>query len=160
MHLTGARDLEKVRAGYQAHHVPALVRAFCDEMAVALAGADAAVSRAGASSLAELAARRLPAVLIPYPTASDNHQHFNALAFVQSGAARMLQQETAAPGLLAHEILDLLDASKRSAMQQALAAWHAPGASAQIAERILHWNTGQDQASPVSATKQWPALNC
>jgi UDP-N-acetylglucosamine--N-acetylmuramyl-(pentapeptide) pyrophosphoryl-undecaprenol N-acetylglucosamine transferase len=157
MHLTGARDVEKVRAGYQAHHVPALVRAFFDEMGVALAAAQVAVSRAGASSLAELAARRVPAVLIPYPAASDNHQHFNALAFVQSGAARML--ETAGPGLLAHEVLDLLEASKRSAMQEALAVWHVPGASAQIAERILHWNTGEDEASPVSASKQRPVLN-
>jgi len=159
MHLTGARDLERVRAGYQALHVPALVRAFCDEMPVALAGADAVVSRAGASSLAELAARRVPAVLIPYPTAADNHQHFNALAFARSGAARMLQQDTATPGLLAREVLDLLDASKRSAMQQALAAWHAPGASVQIADSILHWNTGQNQASSVSAAKQKPVLN-
>jgi UDP-N-acetylglucosamine--N-acetylmuramyl-(pentapeptide) pyrophosphoryl-undecaprenol N-acetylglucosamine transferase len=160
LHLTGARDLEKVRAGYQAHHVPAVVRAFCHEMEVALAAADVAVSRAGASSLAELAARRVPSVLIPFPTASDNHQHCNALAFAQSGAARMLQQETALPGPLAREILDLLDASKRSAMQQALAAWHAPGASAQIADTILHWDAGQDQASAISAAKPRHALNC
>jgi hypothetical protein len=60
---------------------------------------------------------------------------------------------------LAHEIVRLLDTSKRAAMQQALAAWHAPGASAQIAERILHWNTGQAQASPVSAAKQGSVLN-
>ncbi len=119
--------MEKVRAGYQAHQAPALVHAFCDEMAVALAAADVAVSRAGASSLAELAARQLPAVLIPYPTAADNHQYFNACAFAQSGAARMLQQEGATPAALAHEILDLLNGSKRSAMQQALAALARPG---------------------------------
>ncbi|HTA29588.1 MAG TPA: undecaprenyldiphospho-muramoylpentapeptide beta-N-acetylglucosaminyltransferase, partial [Candidatus Cybelea sp.] len=124
MHLTGTHDLEKVRAGYQALHVPALVRAFSDEMPVALAAADVAVSRAGASSLAELASRRVPAVLIPYPSAADNHQYFNALAFAHSRAACMLQQEAATPALLADELLDLLDASKRSAMQQALAAWH------------------------------------
>ena len=74
MHLSGARDLEKVRAGYQARQVPALVRAFFEDMGTALAAADVAVSRAGSSSLAELAARRLPAVLIPYPFAADNHQ--------------------------------------------------------------------------------------
>jgi len=158
MHLTGTNDLEKVRAGYQAHHVPALVRAFSDEMPVALAAADVAVSRAGASSLAELASRRLPAVLIPYPSAADNHQYFNALAFAHSRAARMLQQEAATPALLADELLDLLDASKRSAMQQALAAWHVPGASAQIADRILHWTTGQDQTGAVPAAKQRPVL--
>jgi UDP-N-acetylglucosamine--N-acetylmuramyl-(pentapeptide) pyrophosphoryl-undecaprenol N-acetylglucosamine transferase len=138
MHLAGARGSERVRVGYQAHDVPALVRGFFDDMTTALAAADVAVSRAGASSLAELAARRLPAVLIPYPTAADNHQHFNALAFAQSGAARMLPQGAATPDTLAHEILDLLrDASKHADMRQALAAWQTPEASAQIAERIL-----------------------
>jgi UDP-N-acetylglucosamine--N-acetylmuramyl-(pentapeptide) pyrophosphoryl-undecaprenol N-acetylglucosamine transferase len=161
MHLTGARDLEKVRAGYQAQNVPALVSAFFDDMGTALAAADVAVSRAGASSLAELAARRSPAVLIPYPTAADNHQHCNALAFTQSRAARVVQQATATPALLAKEILDLLrDESKRADMRQALAAWHAPGASALIAERILHCHRGEAQASQVAATKQCPALTC
>jgi UDP-N-acetylglucosamine--N-acetylmuramyl-(pentapeptide) pyrophosphoryl-undecaprenol N-acetylglucosamine transferase len=160
IHLTGARDLEKVRAGYQARNVPALVRSFFDEMGTALAAADVAVSRAGASSLAELAARQLPALLIPYPNAADNHQYFNARAFAQSGAARMLQQETATPGLLAHEILDLLRDTKRMAMRQALSAWHAPGAAAQIAERILHWNATEDPASHVATTKQMTVLSC
>jgi len=147
MHLTGARDVERVRAGYQAHQAPALVEAFSEKMPMALAAADVAVSRAGASSLAELAARRVPAVLIPYPTAADNHQYFNALAFAQSGAARLLQQEAATPAALAHEILDLLNGSKRLAMQQALAGWHAPEASAHIAERILNWDTRPRQGT-------------
>ncbi len=147
MHLTGVRDVEKVQAGYKAHGAPALVLSFFDEMGTALAAADVAVSRAGASSLAELAARQLPSVLIPYPTAADNHQYFNARSFVQSGAARMLGQETATPGQLANEILDLLSDKKRPAMQQALAAWHAPLAAAQIAERILHWNKTEHASS-------------
>jgi UDP-N-acetylglucosamine--N-acetylmuramyl-(pentapeptide) pyrophosphoryl-undecaprenol N-acetylglucosamine transferase len=160
MHLTGARDLEKVSASYQARNVPALVRSFFDEMGTALAASNVAVSRAGASSLAELAARQLPAVLIPYPTAADNHQHFNARAFVQSGAARMLQQETATPEQLANEILSLLRDTNRSAMRQALSAWHAPGAAAHIAERILHWNAAEDHAGHVAATKPMTVLNC
>jgi UDP-N-acetylglucosamine--N-acetylmuramyl-(pentapeptide) pyrophosphoryl-undecaprenol N-acetylglucosamine transferase len=160
MHLTGARDLEKVQAGYQAHNVAAFVRSFFDDMGTALAAADVAVSRAGASSLAELAARQLPAVLIPYPTAADNHQYFNARAFVQSGAARMLPQESATSGRLANEILELLRDTKRPAMQQALSAWHVPGAAAHIAERILHWNTAEERASHVAATKPMPILNC
>jgi len=160
IHLTGARDLEKVRASYQAHNVAALVRSFFDDMGTALAAADVAVSRAGASSLAELAARQLPAVLIPYPTAADNHQYFNARAFVQSGAARMLPQESATSGQLANEILELLRGTKRSAMRQALSAWHVPGAAEHIAERILHWNTAEYRASQVAAAKPMPILNC
>jgi len=157
MHLTGVRDVEKVRASYKAQNIPALVRAFFDDMGVALAAADVAASRAGASSLAELAARRLPAVLIPYPTAADNHQHFNALALQQCGAARMLQQATATPESLAKEILDLLrDEVKSSEIRQALCPWHVPQASARIAERILHWNAAEVLASPVGDTKTMP----
>jgi UDP-N-acetylglucosamine--N-acetylmuramyl-(pentapeptide) pyrophosphoryl-undecaprenol N-acetylglucosamine transferase len=157
MHLTGARDVEKIRAGYQACHVDASVHSFFDNMGTALAAADIAVSRAGASSLAELAARQLPSVLIPYPTAADNHQDFNARAFVQSGAARMLQQETATPEQLANEILDLLRSNKRSAMRQALSLWHLPGAAAQIADTILHWKESENRASHVVSAKPMPA---
>ncbi|HEY3862448.1 MAG TPA: undecaprenyldiphospho-muramoylpentapeptide beta-N-acetylglucosaminyltransferase [Verrucomicrobiae bacterium] len=161
MHLTGARDLEKVRAGYTALGIPALTRAFFDDMGTALAAAEIAVSRAGASSLAELAARQLPAVLIPYPTAADNHQHFNALAFAQNGAARLVAQDTATPESLAREILNLLgDEPKRSAMRRALTAWQSPAASACIAERILQWDTAAEQARAAAVPKQWPALTC
>ena len=81
-----------------------MVRAFLAEMALALAAADVAVSRAGASSLAEFAACGLPAILIPYPTAADNHQYHNALAFAHGGAARALPQEALSPALLTREI--------------------------------------------------------
>jgi UDP-N-acetylglucosamine--N-acetylmuramyl-(pentapeptide) pyrophosphoryl-undecaprenol N-acetylglucosamine transferase len=154
MHLTGTADFEKVRAGYAAQNAPAVVCAFFDDMAKALAAADVALSRAGASSLAELAARQVPAVLIPYPAAADNHQYSNARAFVQSGAARMLQQDTAAGEQLAGEILDLVrDTVKRSAMQKALAAWHTPGAAAAIAEKILNWGAVSGQSVGASRVK-------
>jgi UDP-N-acetylglucosamine--N-acetylmuramyl-(pentapeptide) pyrophosphoryl-undecaprenol N-acetylglucosamine transferase len=154
MHLTGPGDLDKVRAGYAAQNVPAVVHAFFDEMGTVLAAADVAVSRAGASSLAELSARQVPAVLIPYPTAADNHQYFNARAFVQSGAAWMLQQDTATAGQLSGEILDLVrDTLKRSAMQSALATWDTPGAAAEIAEKILNWGAESGQAVRAAGVK-------
>ena len=140
VHLTGEGDFESVRARYKVLGVPAVVHAFWGEMGLALAAADVAVSRAGASSMAELAARRLPAVLIPYPAAANNHQYFNALAFVQSGAARMLPQDSVTPDHLAHEILELIrNPLLRSTMRNALADWHAPAAAGDIAERVLHW---------------------
>jgi UDP-N-acetylglucosamine--N-acetylmuramyl-(pentapeptide) pyrophosphoryl-undecaprenol N-acetylglucosamine transferase len=126
-------------------------------MALALAAADVAVSRAGASSLAELAARQLPAVLIPYPSAANNHQFHNARAFVQSGAARMLPQDSATPDHLVHEILELIrNPLKRSAMQSALAGWHAPAAAGDMAERILHGPAAADPSSPVPGPKLKP----
>lgn len=161
VHLAGVSDCEKVRGTYLAQSIPAVVSAFMEDMGVALAAADVAVSRAGASSLAELAARRVPAVLIPYPTAADNHQYYNAFAFEQSGAGRMLPQETTTPGQLAHEVLELLrDGPKSAAMRKALAAWHAPGAAAQIAERILNWNMENNPAGQVAPTKSMAVLNC
>ncbi|HXR06822.1 MAG TPA: undecaprenyldiphospho-muramoylpentapeptide beta-N-acetylglucosaminyltransferase [Candidatus Acidoferrum sp.] len=150
VHLTGPDDLEKVRAAYAARQCPALVRAFLGEMAPVLAAADLAVSRAGASSLAEFAACQLPAVLIPYPKAADRHQLHNALAFARSGAARALTQETVSPELLTQEILALLgDPARRTAMREALRAWHSPEAAAAIAERMLHWSeVGQCEVRP------------
>jgi UDP-N-acetylglucosamine--N-acetylmuramyl-(pentapeptide) pyrophosphoryl-undecaprenol N-acetylglucosamine transferase len=123
-------------------------------MAAALAAADVAVSRAGASSLAELAARRLPAILIPYPAAANNHQFYNAQAFVQSGAARLLPQAGATAGDLAREILDLLlNPAKRCALQNGLAEWNTPAAAAAIAEQILHW------PAPAALSRSAPGPN-
>ncbi len=159
MHLTGERDVERIRAAYASQNAPALVHAFFDDMGLALAAADVAISRAGASSLAEMAARQLPAVLIPYPTAADNHQYFNALAFVKSGAARMLAQSTATTETLTAEIIALIQPGpSRAETQQALAAWHVPGAAAHIAERILHWNKSEALSQAVNGPKRMPVL--
>jgi UDP-N-acetylglucosamine--N-acetylmuramyl-(pentapeptide) pyrophosphoryl-undecaprenol N-acetylglucosamine transferase len=154
IHLTGAADLKKVEAAYAACRRRALVRAFHPEMATALAAANVAVSRAGASSLAELAACQLPAVLIPYPTAADNHQYHNALAFAKSGAARLLQEKALEPATLAREILSVLaNAEERQAMKQSLTAWHSPEAAADMVERMLHWNTRDGMGLPWVASR-------
>jgi UDP-N-acetylglucosamine--N-acetylmuramyl-(pentapeptide) pyrophosphoryl-undecaprenol N-acetylglucosamine transferase len=157
VHLTGGRDWEAVRAAYKTLEIPAQVHAFCNEMALALAAADVAVSRAGASSLAELAARQLPAILIPYPAAANNHQFYNAQAFVQTGAARMLPQDSATPDHLVPEILELIrNPLQRSAMRSALARWHTPTAAGDMAERILHWPAAADRADRVAGPKLKP----
>jgi UDP-N-acetylglucosamine--N-acetylmuramyl-(pentapeptide) pyrophosphoryl-undecaprenol N-acetylglucosamine transferase len=157
VHLTGGHDFESVRARYQTLGIPAMVHPFWNEMARALAAADVAVSRAGASSLAELAARQLPSILIPYPSAANNHQFYNARALVQSGAARMLPQDSATPEHLVQKILELIrNPLKRSAMQTALAAWHSPTAAGDIAEKILHWQTETSHPSPAPGPKLKP----
>jgi hypothetical protein len=107
-------------------------------MEVALGAATVAVSRAGASSLAELAAMRVPAVLVPYPAATDNHQFHNARAFEATGAARLLEQQSATPETLVQLLLDLVEKpAVRGKIQTALAQWHAPHAAEQIAEAML-----------------------
>ena len=138
MHLTGPRDEAKVCEAYAKLNLTAVVRPFLQEMEQALAAATATVSRAGASSLAELAALRLPAVLVPYPHAADAHQLHNARAFVGTGAAALLEQTPEASERLVTLLGDLVeDAAAREKMQTALAGWHVPQAARHIAEIIL-----------------------
>ncbi|WCJ58010.1 undecaprenyldiphospho-muramoylpentapeptide beta-N-acetylglucosaminyltransferase [Fontisphaera persica] len=138
IHFTGDRDEERVRQAYAARGLPALVRAFFSEMELALGAATLAVSRAGASSLAEFAAMRLPAILIPYPAAADNHQYFNARALADAGAAVLLEQAAATPERLVGELARLAgDAAARQRMAEAVARWHHPEAAARMAEHIV-----------------------
>ena len=138
LHLTGANDFEKVKAAYARHRLDAVVKPFLAQMDLALGAATVAVSRSGASSLAEIAAVRLPALLVPYPTAADNHQFYNAQAFEATGAARLLEQKDATPEKAAALLVELVeDAAGAAKIQTALAQWHAPRAAEQIAEIML-----------------------
>jgi UDP-N-acetylglucosamine--N-acetylmuramyl-(pentapeptide) pyrophosphoryl-undecaprenol N-acetylglucosamine transferase len=137
-HLTGVNDFEKVKASYTALGLKAVVKPFLTEMDLALGASTVAVSRSGASSLAEIAAMRLPSLLVPYPTAADNHQFFNALAFEKTGAAKLIEQKNSTPEKVAAILTELVENDLvRSGIQNALAQWHTPNAAEQIAENIL-----------------------
>ena len=139
IHLTGPNDAGRVQAAYDHARLPAAVHPFLAEMDIAMAAATVALTRAGASSLAETAAMRLPSILVPYPFAADDHQRHNARAFAESGAARLLEQHDATPEQLVRHVVELIrDQAARVAMQSALAKWHMPDAAEQIAGRILH----------------------
>jgi UDP-N-acetylglucosamine--N-acetylmuramyl-(pentapeptide) pyrophosphoryl-undecaprenol N-acetylglucosamine transferase len=138
LHLTGANDFERVKAAYAARGIEAVVRPFLAEMDLVLGAATVAVSRAGASSLAEIAAISLPSLLVPFPAAADNHQYHNARAFEATGAARLLEQENATPDAVAAVLRELAEnETSRVSLQAALASWHAPRAAELIASHIL-----------------------
>ena len=138
IHLAGAPAFASVSQRHAALRSGALLRAFADEMETLMGAASVAVTRAGASSLAELAALRLPAVLVPYPVAADNHQWHNARAFEQTGAALLLEQRSATPELLTEKVITLLDDAHGARKHQAaLAQWDRPGAAAEIAAAIV-----------------------
>lgn len=148
LHLTGPHSADKVKQTYASLGVKAAVHPFLAEMDLALGAASAALSRAGASSLAELAAMRVPALLVPFPHAADNHQFHNALALAETGAARLIEQKDAAPEKVADELIELLENAKtRDTMKTALARWHAPKAAEQIAEIILRAMRSADFSS-------------
>lgn len=138
VHLTGAADFEKVQSAYARLGLKAVIKPFLAEMDLALGAATACVSRAGASSLAEIAAMRLPSALVPLPTSADNHQFFNASAFDKTSAARLLDQKTSSPETVASAITELMESEPvRRQMQAAMAQWHAPNAAGEMAEYIL-----------------------
>jgi len=130
LHLAGVdKGADEVRTGYRSAGVPASVLEFEPEMEWAYSAADAAVARAGAITLAELCRFRIPALLIPYPHAKDDHQAANALALARAGAAWAVRQEGFRREILrawgealvsGNEILDN--------MREALAAFDRPGA--------------------------------
>lgn len=138
LHLTGPGDVARTRAAYQELGFKAVVHPFLTEMELVLNSASVVISRAGASSLAEFAALRLPSILIPYPHAADNHQLANAMAYVRTGAARMVLQSLATPAALTSLVLELLrNPQERVPMAKALAQWHQAEAAEQIAQRIV-----------------------
>lgn len=131
---TGPANLDIV-GGAVDTGVPLLVRAvpFIERMDRALAIADLAVSRAGAS-VAELAACGLASILVPYPHATENHQEANALEMVAAGAATMLRDADLSSSTLTAGILDLVDDERtRAAMGAAATAWARPDAAGRIA---------------------------
>jgi len=141
-----------------AQKLKAVVKPFLAEMDLALGAATISVSRAGASSLAEIAAMRLPSLLVPFPVATDNHQFFNALAFEKTGAAKLLEQKNSTPEKVAEILVELVESETlRSTMQSALAQWHAPKAAEQIAENILSAIT---ERANLSGERARPRVQC
>jgi UDP-N-acetylglucosamine--N-acetylmuramyl-(pentapeptide) pyrophosphoryl-undecaprenol N-acetylglucosamine transferase len=138
LHLTGPSDVEKVRSAYAQLQLKAVVHPFLAQMDLALGAATASVSRAGASSLAEIAALRLPSLLVPFPAAADNHQWHNARAFEETGAAQLLEQTDATPEKVCALLRELMDdPAERATIKTSLSPWHAPKAAELIAEKIL-----------------------
>ncbi|MGA2242736.1 MAG: undecaprenyldiphospho-muramoylpentapeptide beta-N-acetylglucosaminyltransferase [Verrucomicrobiota bacterium] len=154
LHLAGAKDFELVQSAYDKRRLDAVVKPFFAKMDLALGAATAAVSRAGASSLAEIAAMRLPALLVPFPAAADNHQFHNARAFEVTGAARLLEQKNATPEKLVALLCELVEGqATRTKIQAALAQWHAPKAAEQIAEIMLAAIARQKEQAVAPASK-------
>jgi len=138
-HLAGPRDTERLRRRYAELNLRAIVHPFFEQMELALGAASATITRAGASTLAELSAMRLPALLVPYPAAVDNHQMHNARAYSSMGAAQVLDQIAATPDKVSTALLELVrNEALRKNMQEALARLVNPGAAEEIATEILN----------------------
>ncbi|MDO5623898.1 MAG: undecaprenyldiphospho-muramoylpentapeptide beta-N-acetylglucosaminyltransferase [Pseudomonadota bacterium] len=118
-HQSGARQIDALRANYQAAGVQAEAVPFIDDMARAYADADLVVCRAGASTVTEIAAIGAAALFVPFPHAVDDHQTANAKFLVDQGAGWLIQQRDLTPEGLA-EILQKIERS--ALMDRALKA--------------------------------------
>lgn len=109
IHQTGAADETWVRQGYKGLGIQARVAAFFTDMAAIYQQADLVVSRAGATTLAELTVLGKVAIFVPYPFAADGHQELNARYVVEGGGARMFVEHTLTEEKLADELKTLLN---------------------------------------------------
>jgi UDP-N-acetylglucosamine--N-acetylmuramyl-(pentapeptide) pyrophosphoryl-undecaprenol N-acetylglucosamine transferase len=137
--LTGP-DHAHVMAGPAAADMELRLRVlpFLDRMELAYAVADLAVTRAGATSIAEMTVCGVPMILVPYPYATENHQEANARELERVGAAEVQLDAELSPDGLAHRILAIVDDhERRAAMAAASRAWGRPDADVRLAALVI-----------------------
>jgi UDP-N-acetylglucosamine--N-acetylmuramyl-(pentapeptide) pyrophosphoryl-undecaprenol N-acetylglucosamine transferase len=137
-HQAGERTLALAEQAYREAGVEAEVSAFIADMAEAYGWADLLVCRSGALTVSELAAAGLPAILVPYPHAVDDHQVGNARWLSEVGAAELLLQREMTAERLAGLLAPLLaDPQQRLRMAEAARAKASPDAAERIADACL-----------------------
>ncbi len=135
IHQTGVSAFEEIREKFAATKLPGEVKAFIDDMPRAFAESDIVVSRAGMGAVSELAAAGKPSILVPLPTASDQHQLRNAEAFEKAGAAKLMVQSEFSGANLVAEISRFAAApAALQAMGEAAQKFARPDAARRAAE--------------------------
>ena len=137
VHITGPGDFDTLKPVYEKNPGAGKAVAFCSQIQFAYAAADLAICRSGAASSTELAYYGLPAVLIPYPYAADDHQTANARIFSEPGAAELWPQNELNEKNFPARLLEMLkDPVRLAEMGQAMTALAIPDASNRVCEVI------------------------
>jgi UDP-N-acetylglucosamine--N-acetylmuramyl-(pentapeptide) pyrophosphoryl-undecaprenol N-acetylglucosamine transferase len=137
VHLAGDEDAPRLAAAYAREGIRAHVAAFLSAMELAYSAADLVLARAGGTTIAELACRGLPAVLVPFPAAADDHQTANAREVERAGGAIVVPEPALAGGGIARTVELLFDGGRRRGMAARMAATARPDAARAIAQRLL-----------------------
>lgn len=140
VHITGEAEFDATREllalsadEEKRYHV----MGYQDHMAETLAAADAVVSRAGATSLAEISARAIPAILVPYPYATNDHQRTNARAYAEAGAALLVDDSDLGSEAFRQAVLGIAsDADERARMHEAMLSLQPEDAAAKLDEVV------------------------
>lgn len=147
-------DVEAARAGYAAADVQAEVESFFQDVPERLAACHLLIARAGASTTAELTVIGRPAILVPYPSAADDHQTANARAVDERGGAWLMPQDAFTPEALAARLESFM--SLPATLARAAAAAHAagrPDAAARLADAVAELiPAGQSRPRPVAGS--------
>ncbi len=132
-----SEDVDKVRERYTAHDIPAELGTYFEDMHNRLADTHLFIGRAGASTIAELTAVGRPAILVPLPIATDDHQASNTAEMVKQGGARMIRQDRFTPKELAKQIQALAQ-NPSSLANAAHGAWNCgrPKAAKDLADLV------------------------
>ena len=138
LHQTGEQDARRVRSGYENAGIEATVVTFIDDMSAAYRRARLAICRSGATTVAELCITHPPALLVPYPYSTGDHQAENAASLADAGAAAVVSDdERLAPGLERGLERLLGDPDRLDSMARAAGQLSRPGAVARVME-VVH----------------------
>lgn len=137
VHITGPKELETVEEQLrltEEERKRYLVMGYQNRMGETMAAADMVVSRAGATSLAEISARCIPALLVPFPYATADHQTTNAKEYVEAGAAEMISDDQVESGEFERRLFSLIEHPEvRERMKQAASTFETPDAAGKLA---------------------------
>ncbi|MCH4184891.1 MAG: undecaprenyldiphospho-muramoylpentapeptide beta-N-acetylglucosaminyltransferase [Eggerthellaceae bacterium] len=145
-HITGPKEYDTVVKDLHLNSDEAQrwhVKGYEHQMGKVLAACDMVISRAGATSLAEISALHIPALLVPFPYATADHQTMNAQAYVDRGAAYMISDDQVESEECASKLTSIIDDSAiRSRMREASASFRTEDAAAELADVVIAAATG------------------
>jgi UDP-N-acetylglucosamine--N-acetylmuramyl-(pentapeptide) pyrophosphoryl-undecaprenol N-acetylglucosamine transferase len=157
IHQTGKNQFDEVRtrggvileqnANRERYHVFPFLSP--ESMSRAYGAANAVVSRAGATTIAEIALSQRPAIIIPIPEAISHDQKTNAYAYARTGAAEVLEEENMTPHILISELRRIIDPSVANVMSTAAAGFANPLAGRLIAEELLRIAMSHNEPSKI-----------
>jgi UDP-N-acetylglucosamine--N-acetylmuramyl-(pentapeptide) pyrophosphoryl-undecaprenol N-acetylglucosamine transferase len=137
IHLTGKHGYQAAKEAYKGMGISSFVSEFYADIGAAYRLSDLVISRSGANTIAEITAVGIPAILVPYPYATDNHQYWNAYELSSAGGALIIKQEELKPERVTKLVSDLLmDDERLDNMKKINKSLSKPFAAARVVDKI------------------------
>lgn len=155
IHLTGKLGFREVKRVYEKIDIQAFVSEYFEDIGLIYRITDLVICRSGANTVAEIAEVGIPAILIPYPYATDNHQYWNAHELSQSGGAILIEQKELNPEMITEIIVRLFsDREKLHKMKALMKKLSKPFAAEKVVEGILQTLEEQKQGADLILSRR------